>query len=44
MMIFKDIKEYVTLLKRIYMYRIYQLPHAPKLAIIQVGENEASNT
>lgn len=43
MMILKDIKEYVTLLKRTYMYRISRLPHAPKLAIIQVGDNEASN-
>ena len=43
MMILKDIKEYVILLKRICMYRISQLPHAPKLAIIQVGDNEASN-
>ena len=41
--IFKDIKFYVTLLKRTYKYRISQLSNAPKLAIIQVGEVEASN-
>ena len=43
MMIFKDIKEYITLLKRMYKYRISQLPDAPKLAIVQVGDVEASN-
>ena len=42
-MIFKDIKEYVILLKRMYKYRISQLPDAPKLAIVQVGDVEASN-
>ena len=41
--IFKDIKEYVMLLKRMFKYRICQLPQAPKLAIIQVGNVEASN-
>ena len=43
MIIFKDIKEYITLLKRMYKYRISQFPQAPKLAIIQVGNVEASN-
>lgn len=43
MTIFEDIKYYVTLLKNIYKYRISQLPNAPKLAIVQVGEVEASN-
>lgn len=42
-MILKDIKEYVKLLKRTFMYRISLLPEPPKLAIIQVGNNEASN-
>ena len=42
-MILKDIKEYVKLLKRTFMYRISLLPDSPKLAIIQVGNNEASN-
>lgn len=42
-MIFKDIKEYTVLLKRTFKYRISKLKQAPQLAIIQVGDNEASN-
>lgn len=29
--------------KQSYMYRVSQLPYAPRLAIVQVGDNEASN-
>ena len=43
MMILKDIKQYTKLLKRIFKYRIFQLSEVPKLAIIQVGNIEASN-
>jgi methylenetetrahydrofolate dehydrogenase (NADP+)/methenyltetrahydrofolate cyclohydrolase len=42
-MIFKDIKEYTTLLKEQYKARIQILKEAPKLAIIQIGDIEASN-
>lgn len=42
-MILKDIKYYTKLLKRIFKYRISQLSQIPKLAIIQVGNIEASN-
>ena len=42
-MILKDVKEYVKLLKRTFVYRISQLSEAPRLAIVQVGNNEASN-
>ena len=42
-MILKDIKYYTKLMKRIYEYRISQLNETPKLAIIQVGNVEASN-
>lgn len=43
MMILQNIKDYIILLKRIFKYRIYELNEAPKLAIIQVGNVEASN-
>lgn len=42
-MVLKDIKYYTQLLKRTFKYRISQLPEPPKLAIVQVGDNEASN-
>lgn len=42
-MILKDVKEYVKLLKRTFTYRISQLSASPSLAIIQIGNNEASN-
>lgn len=42
-MILKDVKEYVKLLKRTFTYRISQLSAPPNLAIIQIGNNEASN-
>lgn len=42
-MILKDIKYYIKLMKRIYEYRISQLNETPKLAIIQVGNVEASS-
>lgn len=42
-MILKNIKYYTKLLKRIFEYRISQLSEVPKLAIIQVGNVEASN-
>lgn len=43
MMILKDIKQYTKALKKIFKYRISQLSEIPKLAIIQVGNIEASN-
>lgn len=43
MIILKDIKQYTKLLKKIFKYRISQLSEVPKLAIIQVGNIEASN-
>lgn len=43
MMILKNIKEYIAFLKEKFKYRISQLSTAPKLAIIQVGNVEASN-
>lgn len=39
----KDIKVWVKCLKNTFRYRISQLQHTPKLAIVQVGSNEASN-
>ncbi len=42
-MILKDIKNYTEELKESYKQRILKLNEAPKLAIVQVGENEASN-
>ena len=42
-MILKDIKHYTELLKKTFKYRISQLSEIPKLAIIQVGNVEASN-
>jgi methylenetetrahydrofolate dehydrogenase (NADP+)/methenyltetrahydrofolate cyclohydrolase len=41
-MVLKDIKEYVNLKKRTLRYRVSQLPQAPKLAIVQVGNDPAS--
>lgn len=42
-MILKDIKPYVKELKESYKERVAAIGEAPKLAIVQVGENEASN-
>ena len=42
-MVLKNIKDYTKLLKEDYKKRIASLSGAPKLAIIQVGNNEASN-
>ena len=42
-MVLKDIKPYVKKLKEQYKERVAILGDAPKLAIVQVGENEASN-
>jgi methylenetetrahydrofolate dehydrogenase (NADP+)/methenyltetrahydrofolate cyclohydrolase len=42
-MVLKDIKPYVKELKEQYKERIAKLGEAPKLAIVQVGNNEASN-
>ena len=42
-MVLKDIKPYVKELKEQYKERVVILGDAPKLAIVQVGENEASN-
>ena len=42
-MVLKDIKPYVKELKEQYKERVAILGDAPKLAIVQVGENEASN-
>ena len=41
-MVLKNIKEYVNLKKRTLRYRVSQLPQAPKLAIVQVGNDPAS--
>ena len=42
-MVLKDIKPYVKNLKEQYKQRVINLGETPKLAIVQVGENEASN-
>lgn len=42
-MILKDIKEYTKSLKKCLTHQVSMMPEAPKLAIIQVGYNEASN-
>lgn len=42
-MILKDIKEYTKLLKESYKQRVAAFEEPPTLAIIQVGNNEASN-
>ena len=42
-MVLRDIKPYVKELKEQYKERIANLGDAPKLAIVQVGNNEASN-
>ena len=39
----KNIKEYVALQKEILKIRAHHLENFPRLAIVQVGENEASN-
>ena len=41
-MVLKDIKEYVNLKKRTLRYRVSQLPQAPKIAIVQDGNDPAS--
>jgi methylenetetrahydrofolate dehydrogenase (NADP+)/methenyltetrahydrofolate cyclohydrolase len=42
-MVLKDIKEYTKLLKESYKQRVAAFEEPPTLAIIQVGDNEASN-
>ena len=42
-MVLKDIKPYTKDLKEHYKQRVANLNEAPKLAIVQVGNNEASN-
>ena len=42
-MVLKDIKLYIKDLKEHYKQRVANLNEAPKLAIVQVGNNEASN-
>ena len=42
-MVLKDIKEYTKLLKENYRQRVAAFEEPPTLAIIQVGNNEASN-
>ena len=42
-MVLKDIKEYTKLLKENYKQRVAAFEEPPTLAIIQVGNNEASN-